>query len=81
MPVTLSSISTKHITFLGLRKRKKKEYISFCAGAEHLQLLKGIRSGLGRENLSTPVRRASVQARTEPDSSSCPHLAGAIAGV
>lgn len=61
MPVTLLSISTKHITFLGLGK-KKKEYISFSIGAEHLQFLKGKRSVLGTEVLSMPARRASIQA-------------------
>lgn len=82
MPATLLSTSTKHITYLGLgEKKKKREYISFSAGAEHLRLPKGKRSVLGTEVLSTPARRASVQAQTEPDSSACPHLAGAVTDI
>lgn len=80
MPATLLSISTKHITFSELG-RGGKNTSPLSAGAEHLQLLKGERSVLGTEVLSMPARRASVQAQMEPDSSACPHLAGAITGV
>lgn len=65
MPATLLSVSTKHITFLGLGKKNPEEHISFSTGAEHLQLLKGKRSGLGAEVLNVFARRASVQAQTE----------------